>query len=172
MLTTVLCLSIPLLCSLFLLHLFFPPIAPSPLPSRSRSSSVGESLGLGGGRAMRALVSHPSSSNPKLLPFNRGETVTVLVQEPRNGWLYGRTDSSLRWVAEIEDILYVYSMHAGAGATYEWFESFYMGIVTIYDRQQPEEIATDKSLARLRCFLAFTLLLVHLTVKSQQRWES
>lgn len=48
---------------------------------------------------MRALVSHPSSSNPKLLPFNRGETVTVLVQEPRNGWLYGRTDSSLRWVA-------------------------------------------------------------------------
>ncbi|XP_034393874.1 brain-specific angiogenesis inhibitor 1-associated protein 2-like protein 2 [Cyclopterus lumpus] len=73
-----------------------PSRAPSPLPSRSRSSSVGESLGLGGGRSMRALVSHPSSSNPKLLPFNRGETVTVLVQEPRNGWLYGRTDSSLR----------------------------------------------------------------------------
>ncbi|XP_054459644.1 brain-specific angiogenesis inhibitor 1-associated protein 2-like protein 2 [Anoplopoma fimbria] len=82
----------------------------SPLPSRSRSSSVGESLGLGGGRAMRALVSHPSSSNPKLLPFNRGETVIVLVQEPRNGWLYGRTDSSLRqgwfpaaYVAPVED---------------------------------------------------------------------
>jgi len=49
---------------------------------------------------MRALVSHPSSSNPKLLPFNRGETVTVLVQEPRNGWLYGHTDSSLRWVSQ------------------------------------------------------------------------
>uniref|UniRef100_A0A3Q0R4K3 BAR/IMD domain containing adaptor protein 2 like 2b n=1 Tax=Amphilophus citrinellus TaxID=61819 RepID=A0A3Q0R4K3_AMPCI len=82
---------------------------PSPLPSRSRSSSVGESLGLGGGRVMRALVSHPSSSNPKLLPFNRGETVIVLVQEPRNGWLYGRTDSSLQgwfpaaYVAPIED---------------------------------------------------------------------
>ncbi|KAK5608279.1 hypothetical protein CRENBAI_001569 [Crenichthys baileyi] len=73
-----------------------PSRAPSPLPSRSRSSSVGESLGLGGGRPMRALVSHPSSSNPKLLPFSRGETVIVLVQEPRNGWLYGRTDSSLR----------------------------------------------------------------------------
>ncbi|XP_026216628.1 brain-specific angiogenesis inhibitor 1-associated protein 2-like protein 2 isoform X2 [Anabas testudineus] len=88
-----------------------PSRAPSPLPSRSRSSSVGESLGLGGGRAMRALVSHPTSSNPKLLPFNRGETVTVLVQEPRNGWLYGRTDSSLRqgwfpaaYVAPIEDV--------------------------------------------------------------------
>uniref|UniRef100_A0A3Q2YK64 BAR/IMD domain containing adaptor protein 2 like 2b n=1 Tax=Hippocampus comes TaxID=109280 RepID=A0A3Q2YK64_HIPCM len=47
-----------------------PSRAPSPLPSRSRSSS--------------------------LLPFNRGETVTLLVQEPRNGWLYGRTDNSLR----------------------------------------------------------------------------
>ncbi|XP_029950666.1 BAR/IMD domain-containing adapter protein 2-like 2 [Salarias fasciatus] len=87
-----------------------PSRAPSPLPSRSRSSSVGESLGLGGGRAMRALVSHPSSSNPKLLPFSRGETVIVLVQEPRNGWLYGRTDSSLRqgwfpaaYVAPLED---------------------------------------------------------------------
>eukprot|EP00063_Salmo_salar_P011099 XP_013985934.1 PREDICTED: brain-specific angiogenesis inhibitor 1-associated protein 2-like protein 2 [Salmo salar] len=73
-----------------------PSRAPSPLHSRSRSSSVGESLGLGGGRTMRALLSHPPSSNPKLLPFTRGEMVTVLVQEPRNGWLYGRTDSSLR----------------------------------------------------------------------------
>lgn len=73
-----------------------PSRAPSPLPSRSRSSSVGESLGLGTGRSMRAVVSHPSSSNPKLLPFTKGEMVTVLVEEPRNGWLYGRTESSLR----------------------------------------------------------------------------
>uniref|UniRef100_G3Q8K9 BAR/IMD domain containing adaptor protein 2 like 2b n=1 Tax=Gasterosteus aculeatus TaxID=69293 RepID=G3Q8K9_GASAC len=87
-----------------------PPAAPSPLPSRSRSGSVGESPGPGGGRAMRALVSHPSSSNPKLLPFSRGEAVTVLVVEPRNGWLYGRTDSSLRqgwfpaaYVSPVED---------------------------------------------------------------------
>uniref|UniRef100_H3DNC4 BAR/IMD domain containing adaptor protein 2 like 2b n=1 Tax=Tetraodon nigroviridis TaxID=99883 RepID=H3DNC4_TETNG len=86
-----------------------PSRAPSPLPSRSRSSSVGDCLGLGGGGTMRALVSHPSS-NPKLLPFNRGELVTVLVQEPRNGWLFGRTDSSLRqgwfpaaYVVPIED---------------------------------------------------------------------
>lgn len=82
---------------LFMLSILSP--APSPLPSRSRSSSVGDCLGLGGGRTMRALVSHPSS-NPKLLPFNRGELITVLVQEPHNGWLYGRTDSSLRCVSE------------------------------------------------------------------------
>lgn len=81
----------------FTFSLLYP--VPSPLPSRSRSCSVGDCLGLGGGRAMRALVSHPSS-NPKLLPLNRGELVIVLVQEPRNGWLFGRTDSSLRCVSE------------------------------------------------------------------------
>ncbi|XP_015238743.1 PREDICTED: brain-specific angiogenesis inhibitor 1-associated protein 2-like protein 2 isoform X1 [Cyprinodon variegatus] len=98
-----------------------PSRAPSPLPSRSRSSSVGESLGLGGGRSMRALVSHPSSSNPKLLPFNRGEIVIVLVQEPRNGWLYGRTDSSMRqgwfpaaYVAPVEDISNTLSTSSGS----------------------------------------------------------
>ncbi|KAJ3615170.1 hypothetical protein NHX12_018738 [Muraenolepis orangiensis] len=89
-----------------------PSRAPSPLPSRSRSSSVGESLGLTPGRAMRALVSHPASSNPKLLSFTRGETVMVLLLEPRNGWLYGRTDTNLRqgwfpaaYVAPAEDQL-------------------------------------------------------------------
>ncbi|XP_034045044.1 brain-specific angiogenesis inhibitor 1-associated protein 2-like protein 2 isoform X2 [Thalassophryne amazonica] len=98
-----------------------PSRAPSPLPSRSRSSSVGESLGLGGGRTMRALVSHPTSSNPKLLPFNRGETVTVLVQEPRNGWLYGHTDSSVRqgwfpaaYVAPIEDFSNTIGLSGGS----------------------------------------------------------
>ncbi|XP_051549873.1 brain-specific angiogenesis inhibitor 1-associated protein 2-like protein 2 [Myxocyprinus asiaticus] len=89
-----------------------PSRAPSPLPSRSRSSSVGESLGLGGGRSMMAIVSHPTSSNPVLLPFSRGDMVTVLTPEPRNGWLYGRHDSSLRqgwfpaaYVASTEDFL-------------------------------------------------------------------
>ncbi|KAM8842592.1 BAR/IMD domain-containing adapter protein 2-like 2 [Synchiropus picturatus] len=98
-----------------------PSRAPSPLPSRSRSSSVGESLGLGSGRAMRALVSHPSSSNPKLLPFNRGETITVLVQEPRNGWLYGRTDGNMRqgwfpaaYVASVEDFSNTLTTSGGA----------------------------------------------------------
>nr|XP_040041461.1 brain-specific angiogenesis inhibitor 1-associated protein 2-like protein 2 isoform X2 [Gasterosteus aculeatus aculeatus] len=98
-----------------------PSRAPSPLPSRSRSGSVGESPGPGGGRAMRALVSHPSSSNPKLLPFSRGEAVTVLVVEPRNGWLYGRTDSSLRqgwfpaaYVSPVEDSSSTFSTSGGS----------------------------------------------------------
>ncbi|KAJ8363253.1 hypothetical protein SKAU_G00120840 [Synaphobranchus kaupii] len=73
-----------------------PSRAPSPLPSRSRSSSVGESLGMGGARHMRALVAHPATSNSTLLPFSRDEVVTVMVQEPRNGWLYGSVESSSR----------------------------------------------------------------------------
>ncbi|KAG7460077.1 hypothetical protein MATL_G00217470 [Megalops atlanticus] len=73
-----------------------PSRAPSPQPTRSRSSSMGDPLGGGGGRQMRAIVPHPQSSNPTLLPFSRGEVVTVLVQEPRNGWLYGRAESSQR----------------------------------------------------------------------------
>ncbi|XP_033999571.1 brain-specific angiogenesis inhibitor 1-associated protein 2-like protein 2 isoform X1 [Trematomus bernacchii] len=65
-----------------------PSRAPSPVGSVSRSA---------GGRSTRARVAHqPSGSNPTLLPFSRGETISVLVQQPRNGWLYGRTDSSSR----------------------------------------------------------------------------
>ncbi|XP_067088876.1 BAR/IMD domain-containing adapter protein 2-like 2 [Osmerus mordax] len=72
-----------------------PSRGPSPQGSRSRAGSVGDSLGLGGGRAMRALVAHPASSNPTLLAFSRGELISVLVPAPRNGWLYGRAESSL-----------------------------------------------------------------------------
>ncbi|XP_051989137.1 brain-specific angiogenesis inhibitor 1-associated protein 2-like protein 2 isoform X2 [Xyrauchen texanus] len=68
-----------------------PSRGPSPQPSRSSSIS-----GLAGGRVMRALVPHPPAANSTLLPFSQGETITLLVQEPRNGWLYGRSESSER----------------------------------------------------------------------------
>ncbi|KAM9780468.1 BAR/IMD domain-containing adapter protein 2-like 2 [Neosynchiropus ocellatus] len=42
------------------------------------------------GRAVRARVAHqPAGSNPTLLSFSRGDSLTALVQQPRNGWLYG-----------------------------------------------------------------------------------
>uniref|UniRef100_A0A8C2B3B8 BAR/IMD domain containing adaptor protein 2 like 2a n=1 Tax=Cyprinus carpio TaxID=7962 RepID=A0A8C2B3B8_CYPCA len=68
-----------------------PSRGPSPQPSRSNSIS-----GLAEGRVMRALVPHPPSANSTLLPFSREETITLLVKEPRNGWLFGRSDSSGR----------------------------------------------------------------------------
>ncbi|KAM6904869.1 BAR/IMD domain-containing adapter protein 2-like 2 [Xenentodon cancila] len=71
-----------------------PSRAPSPQGSiyRSAADSVG---GGAGGRSMRAKVAHqPAGSNPTLLPFSKGQIITVLVQQPRNGWLFGREDSS------------------------------------------------------------------------------
>lgn len=75
-----------------------PSRAPSP-ESRSRLGSVSDLQGgggAGGGRPMRALVAHPASSNTTMLAFNRGETISVLVQQPRNGWLYGRAEAPSR----------------------------------------------------------------------------
>nr|XP_057904938.1 brain-specific angiogenesis inhibitor 1-associated protein 2-like protein 2 isoform X2 [Doryrhamphus excisus] len=65
-----------------------PSRAPSPQGSIYRSTA--ESVG-GVGRSMRARVAHqPGGGNPTLLHFTRGEMITVLVQQPKNGWLYGR----------------------------------------------------------------------------------
>lgn len=66
--------------------------APSPVGSISHSAE--ESLR---GRSAKALVAHqPSASHPTLLPFSKGEVITVLVHQPRNGWLFGRAGSSSR----------------------------------------------------------------------------
>ncbi|KAM9391739.1 BAR/IMD domain-containing adapter protein 2-like 2 [Pholidichthys leucotaenia] len=73
-----------------------PSRAPSPQGSVYRFGAD-SSEGGGGGRTMRARADHqPSGSNPTLLPFNRGQRITVMVKQPRNGWLYGRTDNSSR----------------------------------------------------------------------------
>nr|XP_046272465.1 brain-specific angiogenesis inhibitor 1-associated protein 2-like protein 2 [Scatophagus argus] len=69
-----------------------PSRAPSPQGSISQWESVG---GGGGGRSMRARVAHhPGGSNSTLLPFSKGEMITVLVQQARKGWLYGRSEST------------------------------------------------------------------------------
>ncbi|XP_035037696.1 brain-specific angiogenesis inhibitor 1-associated protein 2-like protein 2 [Hippoglossus stenolepis] len=74
-----------------------PSRAPSPQGSIYRSAADSVGGGGAGGRSTRALVSHqPTGSNPTLLPFTRGEIITVMVQQPRNGWLYGRADDSSR----------------------------------------------------------------------------
>ncbi|XP_012777163.2 BAR/IMD domain-containing adapter protein 2-like 2 [Maylandia zebra] len=75
-----------------------PSRAPSPQGSvfRFGADSAGGGGG-GGGRVMKARVAHqPVGSNPTLLSFNRGQIINVLVQQPRNGWLFGRADNSPR----------------------------------------------------------------------------
>ncbi|XP_063076949.1 brain-specific angiogenesis inhibitor 1-associated protein 2-like protein 2, partial [Engraulis encrasicolus] len=71
-----------------------PSRGPSPQPTRSRSSSVGD--GLAAGRLMRAKVNHAPSGNPTILDFNRDDIIVVLIQQPRNGWLYGRGEHGNR----------------------------------------------------------------------------
>ncbi|XP_068613489.1 BAR/IMD domain-containing adapter protein 2-like 2 [Brachionichthys hirsutus] len=71
-----------------------PSRAPSPVGSvpHSASGSVG---GGDGSRTMRAREAYqPGSAKPTLLPFSRGEMITVVVQQPRNGWLYGCSEST------------------------------------------------------------------------------
>nr|XP_020476926.1 brain-specific angiogenesis inhibitor 1-associated protein 2-like protein 2 [Monopterus albus] len=70
----------------------------APSPQGSSSGSAAHLAGNGPeGRSTRALVSHqPAGSNPTLLPFTRGEIITVLIGQPRNGWLYGRADTNSR----------------------------------------------------------------------------
>ncbi|KAM4716416.1 BAR/IMD domain-containing adapter protein 2-like 2 [Anableps anableps] len=84
-----------------------PSRAPSPVGSIYRSRSGG------GAVTMRAKVAHqPSGSNPTLLPFSRGQIITVKVQQPRNGWLYGYAENSSNqgwfpasYVEELDDPL-------------------------------------------------------------------
>ncbi|XP_035766761.1 brain-specific angiogenesis inhibitor 1-associated protein 2-like protein 2 [Neolamprologus brichardi] len=74
-----------------------PSRAPSPQGSVFRFGADSAGGGGGGGRVMKARVPHqPAGSNPTLLSFNRGQIINVLVQQPRNGWLFGRADNSPR----------------------------------------------------------------------------
>lgn len=68
--------------------------SPAPSPQRSVSQAGGEAAG-GVGRTMRARASHqPAASNRTMLPFSKGELITVLVPQPKKGWLYGQAESS------------------------------------------------------------------------------
>ncbi|XP_063058491.1 brain-specific angiogenesis inhibitor 1-associated protein 2-like protein 2 [Engraulis encrasicolus] len=125
-----------------------PSRAPSPLVGRSRSNSVGESLGLAGGRPMRALASHPASSNPVLLPFSRGDAVTVLLLEPRNGWLYGRIDSTMRqgwfpagYVTAVEDYLQPQAPSGASGRRHS-----VSNVLDVAD--QPEQLIPKEEMVR------------------------
>ncbi|KAM9324079.1 BAR/IMD domain-containing adapter protein 2-like 2 [Gastrophryne carolinensis] len=67
---------------------------------RARSSSFGEvavaavaAAVATGNRKVRAIVDHNPGGNHTMLQFSKGDVITVLVPEARNGWLYGKLDS-------------------------------------------------------------------------------
>ncbi|XP_069593057.1 BAR/IMD domain-containing adapter protein 2-like 2 [Ranitomeya imitator] len=86
--------------------------------SRSRSNSFGEvavaavaaAAANTGNRKVQAIVDHKPVGNPTMLQFSKGNVITLLVSEARNGWLYGRLDalSTAGWFPEA----YVKSMDA------------------------------------------------------------
>ncbi|XP_064420076.1 brain-specific angiogenesis inhibitor 1-associated protein 2-like protein 2 [Latimeria chalumnae] len=57
----------------------------------SRSSSLGN---LAGCPSVQAMISHSAGSNRTLLSFKKGNVITVLVPEARNGWLYGKLEET------------------------------------------------------------------------------
>lgn len=68
---------------------------------RSRSNSFGEvavaavvaAAASAGNRRVQAIVDHNIKGNSTMLRFSKGDVITVMVPEARNGWLYGRLDS-------------------------------------------------------------------------------
>ncbi|XP_056379917.1 brain-specific angiogenesis inhibitor 1-associated protein 2-like protein 2 [Hyla sarda] len=77
---------------------------------RTRSSSFGEvavaavvaAAASVGNRKVQAIVDHKPVGNPTMLQFSKGNVITLLVSEARNGWLYGRLDalSTTGWFPE------------------------------------------------------------------------
>ncbi|KAM5147791.1 BAR/IMD domain-containing adapter protein 2-like 2 [Mantella aurantiaca] len=68
---------------------------------RSRSNSFGEvavaavaaAAASTGSRKVQAIVDHVAKGNRTMLQFSKGDLITIMVPEARNGWLYGRLDS-------------------------------------------------------------------------------
>ncbi|KAG8436310.1 hypothetical protein GDO86_007422 [Hymenochirus boettgeri] len=76
----------------------------------TRSSSFGEvavaavaaAAASASNRQVQAIVEHNTGGNRTLLQFSKGDIITVLVPEARNGWLYGKLEgvSTTGWFPE------------------------------------------------------------------------
>ncbi|CAL8302164.1 unnamed protein product [Lota lota] len=60
--------------------------------SLSRSVSLSSDLDVGKRSLVRTIFPHKAGSNPTLLSFNEGDIIVLLLQEERDGWLYGEVD--------------------------------------------------------------------------------
>ncbi|XP_067329810.1 BAR/IMD domain-containing adapter protein 2-like 1 [Anolis sagrei] len=62
--------------------------------SLSRSASVATGLNMMRRPRVRTIFPHTAGSNKTLLSFAQGDTITLLVAEERDGWLYGEHDGN------------------------------------------------------------------------------
>ncbi|XP_015268553.1 PREDICTED: brain-specific angiogenesis inhibitor 1-associated protein 2-like protein 1, partial [Gekko japonicus] len=60
--------------------------------SLSRSTSVATGLNIMKRQKVKTIFPHTAGSNKTLLSFAQGDTITLLVSEERDGWLYGEHD--------------------------------------------------------------------------------
>ncbi|XP_060116616.1 brain-specific angiogenesis inhibitor 1-associated protein 2-like protein 1 [Heteronotia binoei] len=58
----------------------------------SRSTSVATGLNIMKRQKVKTIFPHTAGSNKTLLSFAQGDTITLLVSEERDGWLYGEHD--------------------------------------------------------------------------------
>ncbi|XP_059180711.1 brain-specific angiogenesis inhibitor 1-associated protein 2-like protein 1a [Centropristis striata] len=62
--------------------------------SLSRSTSQSSGLNVGRKPRVRTIFPHTAGNNPTLLSFEEGDLITLLIQEEKDGWLYGELEKT------------------------------------------------------------------------------
>ncbi|XP_074520191.1 brain-specific angiogenesis inhibitor 1-associated protein 2-like protein 1a [Halichoeres trimaculatus] len=62
--------------------------------SLSRSTSQSSGLNMSRRHRVRTIFPHTAGNNPTLLSFDDGDIITLLIQEEKDGWLYGELEKT------------------------------------------------------------------------------
>ena len=65
---------------------------------------------------MRTIFPHKAGSNPTLLSFDEGDIILLLLQEERDGWLYGEVDATKQYVFRTYSLFSAALCHLETGA--------------------------------------------------------
>lgn len=60
--------------------------------SLSRSTSVSSGMDVAKKNRVQTIFPHTAGNNETLLSFDDGDIITLLIQEERDGWLYGELE--------------------------------------------------------------------------------
>lgn len=60
----------------------------------SRSTSQSSGLNMSRKPKVRTIFPHTAGNNSTLLSFDDGDIITLLVQEEKDGWMYGELDKT------------------------------------------------------------------------------
>lgn len=80
-----------------------PPTDQGSLGDGSLSRSVSQSSGLNVGRRLRVqtIFPHTAGNNDTLLSFDDGDVITLLIQDEKDGWLYGELEKTRQYVVTV-----------------------------------------------------------------------